>query len=141
MADIVTRARVHALLLEVWAAQSCQVNPQHWEGIPPVRPGLEPEYPSVRDALLRANDSQRTSYRWRVDNTVNSLTELCAQGPLPADLAQRVWRLFPAFTRESCEELARRLIAEIGGVGNGRKDRRDTPPVRSATTNAPMLID
>jgi hypothetical protein len=110
---MIPRDRVEELFLQVWGEQSCQVDPAHWD--PPPQPADAPARIAVLAALLAPNDGTRTSYRPRVEYAISELVRAFARG-VPADAPALIWRLFPHFTRVSCQQLADLLAAEVGGM-------------------------
>jgi hypothetical protein len=115
---------VRDALLEIWGMQACQ-NSDDWPfvlaallkaSLPPIEEDADLTDSEVRElqekrskrALIRPRKRyRRGSYAPRVNEAVTALAKLCNNGaPLDAHI---VWRLFPAFTLESCQRLADRL--------------------------------
>jgi hypothetical protein len=93
--DQTTLDAVRAALHAVWGRQACH-RPADW--------------PRAFDALMRPNDTARTSLRQRYEAAIVTLADAYRLGP-PADGPDRIWRAFAHLDREHRAELHDRLAA------------------------------
>jgi hypothetical protein len=90
-----TATDVRVALLKVWGEQTCQ-NPDDW--------------PDVLKALLARNDSDRTSYKERVDAACVCLAEAFSAASPPADPVDCVFRAFSPLDADHRRQLADTLL-------------------------------